>query len=442
MPTRTDRLTEDFKTTPYWWEAAAPDGEIREELPKAVDVLVIGSGFAGLCCALELAEHGRHVAVLDAQEIGAGASTRSGAMVTGGQKLVVTEAITGLSAELQADMLHDAKDSLSMMQERVDRYMLDADYHQYGRIIAAHVPKHMARLERWAALLRSRAGSDVELLDRTALRQELDSPRYHGGIVIKDYGGIQPAKYHRALRQAARAKGVGLHPFSAATAISREDGGFRVSTKRGDVQARNVMVGTNAYTGGVTPWMQKRVVPVGAYAIATEMLPPGLTATLIPKARMVSDTQRDLFWFRQSPDGTRIIFGARPYLHETAPDAAAASVLHGMLCTVFPQLSDARISHCWRGNVGMSADHVPHMGMHDGVHYALACNGSGVAMMSYLGYRTAQKILGQENRPCAFDRDAFPAIPLYNGTPWFVPIASGWYRLQDRVEQFRVRVGA
>lgn len=439
MPPRSDLLTDDFKTTPYWWEAAPPEPEANGALPAAADALVIGSGFAGLCCALELAEHDRSVVVLDAEELGAGASTRSGAMVTGGQKLVVTDAITGLSPEQQAEMLHDAKDSLSMMQERVGRYHLDADYQLCGRIILAHVPWHMERLTRWAELLRSRAGSDVDLLDRTALRQELDSPRYHGGILIKDYGGIHPAKYHRALRQAASAKGVSLQPWTPATAINREAEGFRVATPRGEIRARNVMVGTNAYTGGVTPWMRKRVVPVGAYAVATEPLPAELMCRLIPHRRMASDTQRDLFWFRPSPDATRVIFGARPFLHETTPDTAAPA-LHRMLCSVFPQLHGARLSHCWRGNVAMSMDHLPHMGVHEGVHYALACNGSGVAMMSYLGYRTAQKIIGRQNRPCAFDREAFPAIPLYNGTPWFVPIASGWYRLQDRIEQLRARV--
>jgi glycine/D-amino acid oxidase-like deaminating enzyme len=431
----------DFKTTPYWWEAAAPDPRGSGDLPSRADIVVVGSGFAGLCCALELAENGRAVVVLDKEELGSGASTRSGAMVTGGQKLVVTDAITSLPAERQAEVLADAKESLSMMEERVSRYMIEADYKLYGRLIVAHVPKHMEKLARWAELLRSKAGSLVTVLDKPALRQELDSPRYHGGILLSDYGGIHPAKYHRALREAARTKGVSLQPFSPATRIERQaGGGFVVTTPRGTIQAKHVMIGTNAYTAGVTPWMQKRVVSVGAYAIATEPLPQGMPDRLITHARMVSDTQRDLYWFRQSPDGTRIIFGARPFLTETTPDAAAVP-LHRMMCKVFPQLEKARISHSWRGNVGMSLDHVPHMGTHDGVHYALACNGSGVAMMSYLGFQTARKIIGRQNRPCAFDREAFPAVPFYNGVPWFVPAASAWYRVQDRLENFVARLG-
>ncbi len=423
-----------MKTTPYWWEDAAPDDTAPPALPSVADAVIIGSGFAGLCCALELAEHGRSVVVLDSGPLGAGASTRSGAMVTGGQKLVVTDAMRGLPPGRQVALLADAKDSLDSMAERIARYGLDADYHSYGRLIAAHVPRHMDRLARWAVLLRERAGSDVTVLDPAAMRQELNSPRYHGGILIKDYGGLHPGKYHRALREAARARGVALHPFTPATAIVAEGAGHRVRTPRGDIAAGQVVAGTNGYTGAVTPWLQRRVVPVGAYVVATEPLPPAMMDGLIPRRRMVSDTQRDLFWFRPSPDGTRIIFGARPFLRETTP-ALAAPVLHCQLCSVFPQLAQVVISHCWQGHVGMSRDHLPHMGTQGGIHYAVACNGSGVAMMSYLGTQTARKITGRQNRPCAFDTEAFPAVPFYSGRPWFVPAVSAWYRLRDRVDR-------
>ena len=427
-----------LKTTPYWWDDAPPDETAAGPLPATADIVVVGSGFAGLCCALELAEHGRSVVVLEAGSLGSGASTRSGAMVTGGQKLVVSEALAGITPERQARLLADAQESLATMSERVARYALDAEYHRYGRLIVAHVPQHLAKLTRWATLLRDRAGADVTVLDPAAMRKELDSPRYHGGILIKDYGGLHPGKYHRALREAARAHGVALHPFSPATAIMRHETGFTVETPRGRIDAGQVMVATNGHTGAVTPWLRRRVVPVGAYVVATEPLPPGVMRQMIPHARTVSDTQRSLFWFRPSPDGTRLIFGARPFLREASPHAAAPA-LHRLACTVFPQLSSVRISHCWRGNVAMSRDHLPHMGTHDGVHHAVACNGSGVAMMSYLGQQTARKILGQQNRPCAFDSDAFPAIPLYRGTPWFVPLTAAWYRMQDQAERWRAR---
>jgi glycine/D-amino acid oxidase-like deaminating enzyme len=193
-------------------------------------------------------------------------------------------------------------------------------------------------------------------------------------------------------------------------------------------------MGTNGYTDRAVPYLQRRMVPVTAYVVATEPMPVGMAATLIPRQRMLSDTQRDLYWIRLSPDGTRMIFGARPRIFETNARTAARD-LHRMLCGVWPELRSVHIAFCWTGFVGMTADHMPHMGVHDGIHYAIGCNGSGVAMMSYLGFQMARKLLGKQNRACAFDGNAFPAPPFYNGKPWFIPVVAGWYRLRDGVDR-------
>jgi glycine/D-amino acid oxidase-like deaminating enzyme len=153
---------------------------------------------------------------------------------------------------------------------------------------------------------------------------------------------------------------------------------------------------------------------------------------------MFSDTKRDLCYFRLSPDGTRVIFGGRPGVFDTDTKRAARG-LHRQLCDIWPEMSDVPVSFCWTGYVGMSADRIPHMGSVDGVHYAVGCNGSGVAMMSYLGYRMARKILGRQNRPCAFDDLRFPRAPLYRGRAWFLPLVAGWYRARDALEQARDR---
>lgn len=431
---RGDVLSETFKDTPYWWQAAPPEDASAQLVPEEVDVVIVGSGFTGLCSALELADNGTTCVVLDAGSLGAGASTRSGAMVTGGQKFVVSGAVRGVDARQQARILEDAGESLRMMQERIDKYRLDADYVRYGRVILAHVPRHVARLAHWADLLREHAGSTVSLLSRTELAAEVGGRRYHGGLLIEDYGGLHPAKYHLALREAARRRGVVFASHARVLGIARDGTRFLVQTVRGVARARHVVIGTNGYTDGAVPYLQRRMVPVTAYVVATEPLPPGMAETLIPRKRMLSDTQRDLYWIRLSPDGTRMIFGARPRIFETDARTAAHD-LHRMMCGVWPELRKVRIAFCWTGFVGMTADHLPHMGMHDGIHYAIGCNGSGVAMMSYLGYQTARKLLGKQNRDCAFDRDRFPAPPFYNGTPWFVPVVAGWYRLRDGVDR-------
>ena len=252
--------------------------------------------------------------------------------------------------------------------------------------------------------------------------------------MIEDYGGLHPAKYNRALRNAARQAGVTLASHARVLGCARDGDRFLVRTARGVVRARHVVMGTNGYTDGAVPFLHKRMVPVNAYVVATETLPPGMADTIIPKRRVLSDTQRDLFWMRLTPDGTRLIFGSRPRILETDHKTAARD-LHRLICTVWPMMDAVKIEFCWTGFVGMTADHLPHIGVHDGIHYAVGCNGSGVAMMSYLGHQTARKLLGKRNRPCAFDRESFPAPPFYNGKPWFVPVVAGWYRLRDGVDR-------
>ncbi len=427
-------FAEDFQETPYWWQAAPPEEAESEPLPETVDVAIVGAGYAGLCCALELSENGVKVAVLEAGPLGHGASTRNGGMVTGGQKFVVSGAIKGVDADRTARILEDAQESLDLLEARVERYGLDADYQRCGRVILASVPKHYRRLETWCDLLAQRTKAKTSLVPRPRLTEEIGGSRYHGGLLIEDYGGLHPAKYHRALRRTVAAAGASLHSHAAVQGIRRGEGGFLLKTARGVVQAREVMVATNGYTGELVDYLRARVVPVASYIIATETLPEGLADRLSPRRRMFSDSKRDLCYFRLSPDGTRVLYGARPGVLDRELRPAAVS-LHRQLCEIWPEMADLKLSFCWTGNVAMSSDHVPHMGRVDGLHYAVGCNGSGVAMMSYLGYQSARKILGIQNRPCAFDSDSFPRPPLYRGHPWFLPLVAGWYRLRDSLDR-------
>jgi glycine/D-amino acid oxidase-like deaminating enzyme len=106
-----------------------------------------------------------------------------------------------------------------------------------------------------------------------------------------------------------------------------------------------------------------------------------------------------------------------------------------MMVRVWPELAHTRVTHAWTGNVAFTFDHVPHMGVHEGVHYAAGCQGSGVGMATYLGYQTALKIAGKAATPCAFDGLRFPTRPTYTGDPWFLPVVGSYYRLRDWLER-------
>lgn len=421
---------ETFRCTPYWWDAAPPE-VAPEPLPAKVDLAIVGSGYCGLSAGAEAAKHGARVAILDAAEIGAGASTRSGGMVSSGQKLALTDAIRGVSAERLTRLMQESMASFDYLKQIVADESLDADLRITGRFFGAYTPAHFNVLRRQGQLLREKTGVTVHLIDRDAQRGIIGSDYYYGGILIDEYGGLHTAKYHRALRHLARRRGATLHSHAAVKRIEPTGNtGFRVHTVRGVLDAERVLVATNGYTGALLPFFSRRVLPVASYQIATEPLPKGLMHVLNPGHRMVSDSKRNLFYARPSPDGTRMIFGSRPAIREI-DEREAARRLYAQLVQLWPALRDVRVTHAWKGFVAMTGDRLAHIGQHDGVHYALGCNGNGVALMSYLGHRIGKHMVGVDQDVGAFGEGTFPLSGAGMASTLAVPVGSALYRIGD-----------
>jgi glycine/D-amino acid oxidase-like deaminating enzyme len=209
-------------------------------------------------------------------------------------------------------------------------------------------------------------------------------------MIVNRTGKLHPALYLHGLRRAAEAAGASLHSDVTAQTIEGGRGHFELSTSRGKVRAREVIIATNGYTDTLTPWLRRRIIPVASYMIATETLPPDLAASLLPNGRTLTDSRRVLRFARMSPDGSRMLFGGRARFTPQAPQEAAP-VLHRFMSEIFPQLKDFRVSHAWCGNVAFTFDFLPHAGEQDGLHYCLGCNGSGVAMMTMLGRKRRER---------------------------------------------------
>jgi glycine/D-amino acid oxidase-like deaminating enzyme len=420
---------ENFKLAPYWWDAAPPE-TAREPLPASVDLAIVGSGYCGLSAAAQAAREGASVAVLDAAEIGAGGSTRSGGMVSSGQKLALTNAIRGVPAERLQRLMHESIASFDYLQRLIADEALDADLQITGRFFGAFTPRHFEHLRQQGELLRDKTGVTVHVIARDQQRSIIGSDYYYGGILVDEYGGLHTAKYHRALRALARRRGASLHSHAAVERIERQSAGFTVHTMRGQIRASQVLVATNGYTGSLLPFFSRRVLPVASYQVATEPLPAGLMSALNPGRRMISDSKRNLFYTRPSPDGTRMIFGSRPAIREVS-ERDAARLLYTKLIQLWPALRDVRITHAWKGYVAMTGDKLAHLGVHEGIHYALGCNGNGVALMTYLGQRIARHLLGLDAAPGAFGEGAFPLSPAAFASNWTVPLGAALYRLDD-----------
>jgi glycine/D-amino acid oxidase-like deaminating enzyme len=272
------------------------------------------------------------------------------------------------------------------------------------------------------------------MVPRECQRDEIASDYYFGGMVVERSGKLHPALYYKGLLDACRRREVRVCAKAPVLGLARHGQGWRVATGRGDLVAGDVVVATNGYTGRLTPQLRRRVVPIASHIIATEELPPDLARSLIPKGRTLSDTRRVLCYYRMSPDGRRMVFGGRARF--TAVDAAtSAPILHRFMTRRFPQLRGTRLTHAWTGNTAFTFDGLPHMGERDGVHYCLGCNGSGIAMMTYLGWQTARKIARVANYACAYDTPEFPGHRFYRGNPWFLPLVGAWYRLRDGLDR-------
>jgi glycine/D-amino acid oxidase-like deaminating enzyme len=424
-------FTPDYRDQPYWWDLTPRPQLPASELPPRADVVVVGSGYTGLCAALATVRGGRHTVVIDAEYAGWGCSTRNGGQVSTSLKPSHDELAALYGAERAFRILKEGHNALAWIADFVRLEGIDCRFERVGRFHAAHNPAQYEELAR--KLAKQPKGLEVEahMVPRAEQRGELGTDAYHGGAVYAQHAAVDPGRYHQGLLQRTIDAGATVIARCPATAIDRGGDGFRVATPRGVIAARDVVIATNGYTGPTTPWFRRRVIPIGSYIIATEALPADLMARLMPKARVVSDTRKLVYYYRPSPDRTRILFGGRVAYKETDP-RVSAPLLHAEMCRIFPELQGTRITHSWVGFVAYTFDTMPHLGRQDGLHYAMGYCGSGVSLASYFGTRIGQQVLGLKEGTTALDGLTFQTRPLYYGDPWFLAASIMYYRWRDR----------
>ncbi|WP_455373776.1 NAD(P)/FAD-dependent oxidoreductase [Limibacillus halophilus] len=423
----------DFKERPIWLDQFGTPGNPAKALPASVDLVIIGSGYTGLSAAIQTARGGRSTLVLDSGDLGEGCSTRNGAHISTSIKPSQESLAKRFGLERARAIRAEGRAALDWIADFVTREGIDCDFRRCGRFHAAHSPKSYEKIARAAEELQRLEGVECHSLPRGDQGSEIQSDFYHGGVVYPRFATLHPGKYHRGLLEKAGDSGAELRGNCPALNITGAKGAFDVSTPKGSVRARNVLVATNGYTGSLTPWLQRRVIPIGSYVIATEALPAETVSALFPSKRIVSDTRRVVYYYGPSPDGRRVIFGGRVSAGETDVRVSGPR-LHAEMARIFPALADAKISHSWFGSVAYTFDQLPHCGEQDGLHYAMGYCGSGVSMASYLGMRMGLQILGDPEGRTAFDGLPFPTRPFYAGKPWFLPTAVAWYRWLDNLE--------
>lgn len=425
----------DYREFPFWWEAYAPGGCEPADVPREVPVAIIGAGYAGLATARELCRLGIDAVVIDAQDPGYGASTRSGGMVGGTASIKKPMFGARPDKDHEARMICDAADGLRLVEAIIDQEKIDCGWYKTGRFTGAWARSHFAQMAANAERLNALCAAGAKAVPRERQREEIGSDFYNGGLAVAEAGHLQPALYFKGLLDACRRPGITICPQAPVTGLEQLDTGWLVTTKRGNIKAGEVVIATNGYTGSITPQFKRRLVALRPYIIATEPLPEDLAHQLSPKNRSFSDTKRIVTFYRLSCDRRRMIFGSRVKWRDITP-SEMAPLLYRLMIDRFPQLASYKITHAWTGNVALTLDEQPHLGKHDGLHYALGCNGSGVAMMTYLGTQLARKIAGTANYACAFDTGYFPSSPLYSGNArWYLPPLGNYFRLRDWMDR-------
>ena len=275
----------------YWHTTVQmPNSSSLTLLPENVDVVIIGGGFTGLSAARTLAKQGVRAAVLEANTIGWGASSRNGGMVLTGLKLGMQTVMKKYGRELARRLFQCSLDSIDTVEQIVNEENIDCGFARYGHLLMANKPKHYSALQEEVEFMEREFNHRVRLIPRSKQRTELGSEIYHGALLDERSGGLNPAQYVAGLAAAAERAGATLHARARVTGLERRSPGrFYIETERGSLSAESVLVGTSGYTGRVTKKLQKRVIPIGSFIIATEKLSPELVKELIPNKRMIFD---------------------------------------------------------------------------------------------------------------------------------------------------------
>src|ERR1700756_824664 len=409
------------------------------ELSQSVDVAVIGGGFTGLSAARTLARGDARVAVLEAENVGWGASCRNGGMVLSGLKLGTTKLVARYGREATKRMYAASLESINCVEELVREENIECNFSRCGHLEVACKAKHFADFQRGAETVEREFGHKLRVVEKADLPQEIGSAIYHGGMVDEVSAGVNPAKYVAGLACAAAKAGAKINEKTCVVGLERDsrqgEKGWNVRTPRGTLYARDVLIATSGYTSGITPSLQKKIIPIGSFIIVTEVLPEALARELSPRNRMIYDSKNYLYYYRLTPD-RRMLFGGRaavfPENENTVRDSAR--ILRDGMISVYPQLRETTVEYVWGGTLDFAFDIMPHAGKMDGMFYSVGYAGHGVAMATLLGKKIAESILtGRDENP--FAGIPFPGAPLgvYNGRPWFLPFAGMWYKFLDWV---------
>lgn len=399
---------------------------------RRADVCVIGGGITGCSAALHLAERGYSVVLLEAGEIGHGASGRSGGQILPGLGTDIATVEKALGRTRAREIWELSREAVRLTAALIARHDIPCEL-AWGYLHAAVKPRHVRELEDFRErMARDYDYSALSLLEGDALRQHVVSDAYPAALFDAEGGHLHPLNYTLGLARAARHAGVAIHEHSAVVELQRGEPAT-VVTARGRVIADSVVLGTNAYQAGLVPELSGRIMRAANYMIATAPLSEAQAARVLPKNDALSDANFVLDYYRLSAD-RRLIFGGEVSYDGREPRHLTAR-MDAKIARIFPVLEGMPIEYRWGGDVAITLDRAPDFGrLGRNVYYAQGYSGHGMALAGLAGQLLAEAIAGQRER-----FDAFAAMPhrRFPGgrllrTPLLV-LATHYYQLRDRL---------
>lgn len=373
------------------------------------DVCIIGAGFGGLSAALELAEQGKSVIVLEGARIGFGASGRSGGQAINGFEDGIDEYVEQFGFEMTQKLWAMSLEAIDIIDERIAKYGIQCDWKKgYATLALNH-----RRMDDLLAIEKSSREvfgySNMQLWDKAQLKQYLGSDIYVGGLFDSNSGHLHPLNYCLGLAKACLDLGVQIFEHSPVVDMKTQGDKVMLKTKKAQVTAQNVVIATNAYIAGLPRSIHRgtarKILPVESFIIATEPLEQTVADSVINNGMSVCDNNLLLDYYRLSADN-RLLFGS-----DSSSNKDMVQVMRRNMLKVFPQLADVNIDYGWGGPIDMTMNSQPHFGrIKPNIYFAHGYSGHGVALTGLAGRIIAEAILGNDERLSVFEQLKIPSI--------------------------------
>jgi glycine/D-amino acid oxidase-like deaminating enzyme len=420
--------------TPYTVGGGAPLTRPALQGDTHADIAVIGGGIAGCSVALHAAETGARVVLLEAKEIGWGASSRNSGHIPAATKQSPAEILQRYGRDFGSRLIAAVREGPELVFGLAEKHRMDASVVHSGNVVAAHTP---AALEKLAARARDlqALGYPVEILDRKRTAEIIGSDEgYYVGCLFDHKGGtMNPLAYVRGLARAAIVAGAQVHEGSAVTRLARSGGAWRIETAQGSVTAGRVALCTNAYTDDLWPGLRQSIVPVRAYQYVTTPLRDNVRRTILPGGQGMTDTRRLMSGIRLFPDGRLFFSGQGPAFGPEGRAARGPSLRR--INAIFPQLGELALDYLWTGWIAMNSEaswkiHEPAPGL----LAALGCNGRGVAIATILGRELARYMTGTPAAELVMPFSPVKRIAVHAIHPPLVKALIAYYKVLDALE--------